>query len=107
MSLLKLCISFRCLTNVVKASRLSVGLRPPRTSSDDDDLNELVARAKTDLVILIFVAIWLVKLLAKTYLRFREAIKRNRHPEAQPLSPTTLKGEEHHQSLRQQIQYAV
>ena len=97
------------LTNAVKASRLSVGLRPPRTSSDDDDdLNELVARAKADLVILIFVAIWLVKLLAKTYLRFRKAIKRNRHPETQPLSPTTLEEEEHrHQSLRHQIQYAV
>ena len=86
------------LTNVVKASRLSVGRQPPRTLSDgDDDLNELVARAKADLVILIFVAIWLVKLLAKTYLRFCKAIKRNRHP----LSPTTLEGEENrHQSLR-------
>ena len=92
------------LTSVIKADRLSVGPRPDTSS---DDLNELVARAKADLVVLIFVAIWLVKLLAKTYLRFRESIKRNRHPEAQQLSPMTLKGEHHHQSLRQHIQYAV
>ena len=93
------------LVSAVKSIRLSVGPRPDTSS---DDLNELVSRAKTDLVVLIFVAIWLVKLLTKTYLRFREAIKRNRHPEAQPLSPTTLNGEEHrHQSLRQKIQYAV
>ena len=56
------------LTSVIKADRLSVGPRRP------DDLNELVARAKADLVVLIFVAIWVVKLLAKTYLRFRKAI---------------------------------
>ena len=88
------------LTSAIKTDRLSVGPRPDTSS---DDLNELVARAKADLVVLIFVAIWVVKLLAKTYLRFRKAIKRNRHPEAQPLSPTTLTGEEHrHQSLRQQ-----
>ena len=68
------------LTNVVKASRLSVRPRPPRTSSDDDN------RAKADLVILISVAIWLVKLLAKTYLRFRKAMKQNRLPETQPLT---------------------
>ena len=76
------------LTNVVKASRLSVGRQPPRTLSDgDDDLNELVARAKADLFILIFVEIWLVKLLAKTYLRFRKAMKQNRLPdETQPLA---------------------
>ena len=93
------------LVSAVKANRLYVRSRPDTSS---DDLNELVSRAKTDLVVLIFVAIWLVKLLTKTYLRFREAIKRNRHPEAQPLSPTTLNGEEHrHQSLRQKIQYAV
>ena len=89
--------------SAVKANRLSVGPRRPEDTSPDD-LNELVARAKADLVVLIFVAIWLVKLLAKTYLRFRGAIKRNRHPEAQPLSPTSLKGEHHHhQSLRQPI----
>jgi len=93
------------LTSAIKTDRLSVGPRPDTSS---DDLNELVARAKADLVVLIFVAIWVVKLLAKTYLRFRKAIKRNRHPETQPLSPTTLEGEEHrHQSLRHQIQYAV
>ena len=93
------------LVSAVKSNRLSVGPRPDTSS---DDLNELVSRTKTDLVVLIFVAIWLVKLLTKTYLRFREAIKRNRHPEAQPLSPTTLNGEEHrHQSLRQKIQYEV
>ena len=88
------------LTSVIKADRISVGPRPDTSS---DDLNELVARAKADLVVLIFVAIWVVKLLAKTYLRFRKAIKRNRHAEARPLSPTTLAGEEHrHQYLRQQ-----
>ena len=38
----------------------------------DDDLNELMARARADLVILIFVVNLLVKLLAKTYLRFRK-----------------------------------
>ena len=74
------------LTNVVKASRLSVGPRPAYPSSDFDDLNKLVDRAKADLVILIFVAIWLVKLLAKTYLRFRKAIKQNRHPETKSLA---------------------
>ena len=75
------------LTNVVKASRLSVGRQQPRTLSDgDNDLNELVARAKADLVILIFVAIWLVKFLVKTYLRFRKAMKQNRLPETQPLT---------------------
>ena len=85
----------------VKSSQLSIERRPDTSSY------ELMARAKTDLVVLIFVAIWLVKLLAKTYLRFREVIKRNRYPETQPLSSTALKEEEHHQSLRQQIQYAV
>ena len=70
------------LTNVVKASRLSFGRQPPRTLSDgdDDDLNELVARARAHLVIFIFVAIWLVKFLVKTYLRFRKAMKQNRLP---------------------------
>ena len=93
------------LVSALKSNKLSVGPRPDTSS---DDLNELLSRAKTDLVLLIFVAIWLAKLLTKTYLPFREAIKRNRHPEAQPLSPTTLNGEEHrHQSLRQKIQYAV
>ena len=93
------------LVRAVKSNRLSVGPRPDTSSGD---LNELVSRTKTDLVVLIFVAIWLVKFLTKTYLRFREAIKRNRRPEGQPLSPTTLNGEEHHhQSLRQKIQYAV
>ena len=76
------------LTNVVKSSRLSVGRQPPRTLSDgDDDLNELVARARADFVILIFVAIWFVKFLVKTYLRFRKAMKQNRLPdETQPLT---------------------
>ena len=76
------------LTNVVKASRLSVGRQPPRTLSDgDNDLTELVARAKADLVILIFVAIWFVKFLVKTYLRFRKAMKQNRLPdETRPLT---------------------
>ena len=93
------------LVSAVKANSLSVGHLPDNSL---DDLNKLVSRAKSDLVVLIFVAIWLDKLLTKTYLRFREALKRNRHPEAQPLSPTTLNGEEHrHQSLRQKIQYAV
>ena len=91
------------LTSAVKANRLSVGPRRQPEDTSPDDLNELVARAKADLVVLIFVAIWVVKLLAKTYLRFRKAIKRNRHAEARPLSPTTLAGEEHrHQYLRQQ-----
>ena len=80
------------LTNVVKASRLSVGRQPLRTLWDgDDDLNELVARAKADLVILIFVAIWLVKFLVKTYLRFRKAMKQNRLPETQPLAACVQK----------------
>ena len=70
------------LVSAVKANRLSVGPRPDTS----DDLNELVSRAKTDLVVLIFVAIWLVKLLVKTYLRFRKAMKQNRLPETQPLT---------------------
>ena len=66
-----------------------------------------MARAKTDLVVLILVTIWLVKLLIKTYLRYRESIKQNLYPETQLLSPTVVKKEEHHQSLRQNIQYSV
>ena len=81
------------LTDVLKASRLSDGTLQLYTLSDDDII-KLLDGAKANLAILIFIVIWLIKFLTKTFLRFRKAV--NRHSETrQSLSPAIMeRGEE-------------
>ena len=80
------------LTNVLKAGRLSVGSLQLHTLSDDDII-KLMDGTKANIAILIFIVIWMIKLLTKTFLRFRKAV--NRHSETQSPTPATMeRGEE-------------
>jgi len=76
---------------VLKASPLSVGPHPSYNLSDDD-IVKLTDGTKANIAILIFIVIWLIKLLTKTFLRFRKAV--NRPSEAHSLA-TMERGEEH------------
>ena len=79
------------LADVIKASPLSVGPHPSYNLSDDD-IVKLTDGTKANIAILIFIVIWLIKLLTKTFLRFRKAV--NRHSEAHLLA-TMERGEAH------------
>ena len=80
------------LTDVLKASPLSVGPHPSYNLSDDD-IVKLTDGTKANIAILIFIVIWLIKLLTKTFLRFRKAV--NRHSEAHSLATMERGVEEH------------
>ena len=80
------------LTDVLKASPLSVGPHSSHNLSDDD-IVKLMDAAKANIAILIFIVIWLIKLLTKTFLRFRKAV--NRHSEAHSLATMERGVEEH------------
>jgi len=77
---------------VIKASPLSVGPHPSYNLSDDD-IVKLTDGTKANIAILIFIVIWLIKLLTKTFLRFRKAV--NRHSEAHSLATMERGVEEH------------
>ena len=80
------------LTDVLKASPLSVGPHPSYNLSDDD-IVKLTDGTKANIAILIFIVIWLIKLLTKTFLRFHKAV--NRHSEAHSLGTMERGVEEH------------
>ena len=80
------------LADVIKASPLSVGPHPSYNLSDDD-IVKLTDGTKANIAILIFIVIWLIKLLTKTFLRFRKAV--NRHSEAHSHAMME-RGEEEH-----------
>ena len=80
------------LTDVLKASPLSVEPHPSYNLSDDD-IVKLTDGTKANIAILIFIVIWLIKLLTKTFLRFRKAV--NRHSEAHSLATMERGVEEH------------
>ena len=81
------------LADVIKASPLSVGPHPSYNLSDDD-IVKLTDGTKANIAILIFIVIWLIKLLTKTFLRFRKAI--NHHSEAHSLATIARGVEEHY-----------
>ena len=79
--------------DVIKVSPLSVGPHPSYNLSDDD-IVKLMDGTKANIVMLIFIVIWLIKLLVKTFLRFRKAV--NRHSEAHSHAMMERGGEEHY-----------
>ena len=82
------------LTDVLTASHLSVGPLQLYTLSDDDII-KLLDGGKANLAILIFIVIWLIKFLTKTFLRFRKAVNRPSETR-QSLSPAMMEGGEEH-----------
>ena len=82
------------LTDVLTASHLSVGPLQLYTLSDDDII-KLLDGAKANLAILIFIVIWLIKLLTKTFLRFRKAGNHRSEKHRSFSSAMMERGEEH------------